>query len=146
MRRDTAPVPAKRAPFSKGPGASSSTSEGENGVHIDHEAGIIRLPPSLAPGAYRMDPEMERKRQHVIRELMHTETEYATQLKAIVQHYLLPMRENGVVSILEHSHIFSNLEILMLTTVDVSKALESRKRLSTMNGISGIGDIFLSKV
>eukprot|EP01094_Clydonella_sp_ATCC50884_P029032 TRINITY_DN8932_c0_g1_i1.p1 TRINITY_DN8932_c0_g1~~TRINITY_DN8932_c0_g1_i1.p1 ORF type:complete len:616 (-),score=137.67 TRINITY_DN8932_c0_g1_i1:259-2106(-) len=56
------------------------------------------------------------------------------------------MRENGVVTILEHSHIFSNLEILTLTTLDVAKALESRKRMSSVNGISGIGDIFLSKV
>jgi nitrite reductase/ring-hydroxylating ferredoxin subunit len=57
-----------------------------------------------------------------------------------------PLRANNILSILDFSRIFSNIELVMLAAQDVSRALEARRRKSGINGISGIGDIFLSRV
>jgi len=59
---------------------------------------------------------------------------------------MIPMRERGILPILDHARIFSNMEIVMLSAIDMSRAMEARRRKSGINGMSGIGDIFLARV
>ncbi|XP_071819770.1 intersectin-1-like isoform X2 [Apostichopus japonicus] len=92
-------------------------------------------------------PEMERKRQERIHELIMTEEKYVADLHTAVEVFHKPLEASGIVSAQDLSIIFVNWKEIIHCNTKMLKAFRVRKKMSGVNQpIHTIGDILCEQL
>ncbi|KAI9355339.1 Dbl homology domain-containing protein [Zopfochytrium polystomum] len=84
----------------------------------------------------------EVKRQEIVYELMTTEREYIRDLSTIIEFFLKPIREQGLITAKYVSVLFSNIEQLLPVNQEFLGRLDQRRR-ERVGIVDEVGDIFL---
>ena len=91
------------------------------------------------------EPGFSEKRYNVINELISTEKDYLESLEIVRDHFILPLKQNGVLAEDEMEIIFINWNDLWLCTNRLYKSLKIRRKMTIKQDIN-IGDILCENV
>eukprot|EP00005_Dracoamoeba_jomungandri_P007613 CAMPEP_0174273892 /NCGR_PEP_ID=MMETSP0439-20130205/56155_1 /TAXON_ID=0 /ORGANISM="Stereomyxa ramosa, Strain Chinc5" /LENGTH=617 /DNA_ID=CAMNT_0015365353 /DNA_START=217 /DNA_END=2070 /DNA_ORIENTATION=+ len=86
----------------------------------------------------------EIKAQNLIYEMLATEEQYLQDLRILIEVYVEPLREQGILNKKQSGIIFSNIEAIYDINLSILSELKKRKK---SNGVvEGVGEVFLTKV
>jgi len=89
-------------------------------------------------------PDKLVKRKHIIKEIISSEKSYSNDLAILIRHFVVPMRTRGIVSMLDASLLFSNIELVHEASKDLSKKLEDHEL--DVGEYAAVGEVVLSQI